>query len=383
MNSDRIWAGVRFAAVGGRCEAMLQRAAEQGLRIRAVRPKAGGFSAECPARQYLRLAPLARHYRVRLQVQRRYGLYFRLRATLRRTGLLAGALAFGLAVWLLQGLVWSMDLSGLSIGQAARTARALRAAGIQPGTRVTQQLLTDGEYALLDAGGEFSWASVNFERGRLTVEAAPAKAVPDIDSSEIYPLAAKADGLVLSVQLEDGTPLVTAGQQVTKGQILIDTSRAARDGTLSYRRASAVVLAQVSWQGQAEIPLVFETLALTGGHTSWYELSAAGYSFAIGRPETLSADALVRQRHTQLSVLGLPLPVAVTETTAYEREPLPFERSEELARALARLQCEKQLLADFPGAQILTWQESSTLEAGVLHYQASATIAADICQRAE
>ena len=70
MNSDRIWAGVRFTAVGGRCEAMLQRAAEQGLRIRAIRPKAGGFSAECPARHYLRLAPLARHYRVRLQVQR-------------------------------------------------------------------------------------------------------------------------------------------------------------------------------------------------------------------------------------------------------------------------------------------------------------------------
>lgn len=378
MNINRLWAGVTFAAAGGRTEVLLQSAAEQGLRIRHVRPLPGGFSAECPARQYPLLLPLARRCRVRLQVLQKHGMYFMLRATLRRTGLFAGALAFGLLLWQAQGLVWSIDCVDLTAGQAARAVQALREAGIRPGTRITQQLLTAGEYALLENGGEFSWASVNFEKGRLTVEAAAAKPAPEIDGSEIRALVAKSDGQVVSVELEDGTPMVTPGQQVAAGQVLIGTARAERDGSLNYRRAAGVVLARINWQAAAERPVAPEAQILTGGHTTWYELSAAGFDLALGAGKA-DETALVRQRHTQLSLLGLPLPVAVTEYTAFYRETQTLPYSESLALALARLDCLRQLEQQFPGAEILTWQESTGQKNGVLNCRVSAVILADLC----
>lgn len=381
MNINRLWAGVTFAAVGGRTEVLLQSAAEQGLRIRRVRPLAGGFSAECPARQYPLLLPLARRCRVRLRVLQRHGLYFRLRGTLRRTGLLAGALVFGLLLWQAQGLVWSIECVDLTAGQTARALQALREAGIRPGVQITRQLLTAGEYALLESGGEFSWASVNFEKGRLTVEAAAAKPAPEIDGSEIRELVAKSDGQIVSVELEDGTPMVAPGQQVAAGQVLIGTARAERDGSLNYRRAAGVVMARVNWQAEAERPVAPETEVLTGEHTTWYELSAAGWSLTLGAGETDEA-ALIRQRHTQLSLLGLPLPVAVTEYTAFYRETQALPYSESLALALARLDCLRRLEQQFPGAEILTWQESAGQKDGVLTCRVSAVILADLCTEA-
>lgn len=61
----------------------------------------------------------------------------------------------------------------------------LRENGLQPGSAVTEEKLTAGEYALLRSG-EFSWASLNFARGRLEVEAAAAAPKPDIAAGTLH-----------------------------------------------------------------------------------------------------------------------------------------------------------------------------------------------------
>lgn len=383
MNWEQCWAGVEFSAQGGRCEMLLQAAARQGLRIRGVRSLAEGFAAGCPARHYCRIAQLARRYRVRLRVRRRTGIYFALRGVFLRKGLWFGLAVFGLVIWQLQRLVWSIDCSGLTVGQTARVQQALRAVGLVPGAVITQPLLTEAEYAVLAANGEFSWASVNFEKGRVTVECAAAKPVPDIDSEEVSALFAKADGTVISVQPEDGTPMVVAGQQVTKGQMLIGIARAERDGSLNYRRAAGRVIAEVEWQGSAQVPLRQTVSVLNGQSCEWYQFSVAGHCLTMGMPEELPDDtaALLRTCHSQLSVFGLPLPVAVTEHTAFLRTERSIVCSESLAIAKARLSCEQQLLQQFPDAEICAWKQRVTLSDGVLSLSVTAKIRADLCRR--
>ena len=69
----------------------------------------GGFCGHCAARQYPRLAALARRYRVRLRVRKKQGLYFRVRPLLRRAGLWAGLAVFlPLLLWT-QQFVWFAD----------------------------------------------------------------------------------------------------------------------------------------------------------------------------------------------------------------------------------------------------------------------------------
>lgn len=227
------WAGISFSAQNGDPEGLLTAAAAGSIPLSDVVPRPGGFSARCAAWHYRKLAALARKRRVRLRIQKRCGLFFRLRPLFRRRGLWAGCLVFlPLLLWL-QGFVWFIEPVGLTPGQQARAAVVLWEAGLFPGNIVTQDKLTAGEYALLQSG-EFSWASLNFTKGKLVAEAAVAKPVPDIAAGTLHGLRAKVSGTVVSTNLVSGTMLVVPGQAVEAGQGLIGTARAERDGTLIF-----------------------------------------------------------------------------------------------------------------------------------------------------
>ena len=196
MEWIQLWAGITFAAQNGDVEGLLTAAAAGGLHLFDIVPRPGGFSARCAAWHYRKLAALARRRRVRLRIQKRRGLFFCIRPLLRRRGLWAGCLVFlPLLLWL-QGFVWFVEPVGLTPGQQARAAVVLWEAGLFPGNAVTQEKLTAGEYALLQSG-EFSWASLNFMKGKLVAEAAAAKPVPDIAAGTLHGLRARVSGTVV------------------------------------------------------------------------------------------------------------------------------------------------------------------------------------------
>lgn len=108
------WAGISFSAQNGDPEGLLTAAAAGSLPLSDVVPRPGGFSARCAAWHYRKLAALARKRRVRLRIQKRCGLFFRLRPLFRRRGLWAGCLVFlPLLLWL-QGFIWFIEPVGLT-----------------------------------------------------------------------------------------------------------------------------------------------------------------------------------------------------------------------------------------------------------------------------
>lgn len=377
MEAASLWAGVRFTARNGSPEMLLTDAAAQGIHLYGISARPGGFCAHCAAWQYRRLAALARHRRVRLRVEKRKGLYFLLRPLLRRKGLWVGLVAWGLVLVWLQGFIWAVDDSSLTTGQRARAGAVLRSCGLQPGTVVTEELLRTGEYALLESG-EFSWASLNFEKGRLAVEAAPAHARPEIAAGTLHGLRAKCNGTVLRTNLASGTMLVVPGQTVEAGQGLIGTAHSERDGTLIFAPAAGTVVAQLEWETNQSIPLAETLPQLTGANKANYRLFFAEHSAALS-PSAPEGNGLCRTRHLQLEVFGLPLPCAVEETTFYAQQQKTLYRTEAQALTLARLQGLRALHDAFPDAEILARREECTVQENTLHYNAVYTVAADIC----
>ena len=377
MEAASLWAGVRFTARNGSPEALLTDAAAQGIHLYGISAQPGGFCAHCAAWQYRRLAALARHRRVRLRVEKRKGLYFLLRPLLRRKGLWVGLAAWGLVLVWLQGLIWAVDYGSLTTGQRARASAVLRSCGLQPGAIVSEELLRSGEYALLESG-EFSWASLNFEKGRLAVEAAPAHARPEIAAGTLHGLRAKCNGTVLRTNLTSGTMLVAPGQTVEAGQGLIGTARSERDGTLIFAPAAGTVVAQLEWETNQNVPLAETLPQLTGENTTNYQLFFAGHSVALS-PSAPDGDGLCRTRHLQLEVFGLPLPCVVEETTYYGQQQETMYRTEAQALTLARLQGLRALHDAFPDAEIFARREECTVQEDTLRYNAVYTVAADIC----
>ena len=376
MEPVRFWAAVRFTAQNGGTDALLTAAAQAGLHPYNVCPLPGGFRAHCVAWQYRRFAALARKNRVRLRLQKKQGLYFVLRPLLRRAGLWAGfALFVPLLLWA-QGFVWAADYSALTPGQAARAAAVLRENGLQPGSAVTEEKLTAGEYALLRSG-EFSWASLNFARGRLEVEAAAAAPKPDIAAGTLHGIRAKCGGVVVSTNLVSGTMLAVPGQTVEAGQGLIGTARSERDGTLIFVPAAGTVRAQFEWIGSRQVALTETILQKTGRSVCAYQLSGFGQTISLPAAKA-PEQAEVRTRHVQPELFGLPLPCSVQEVCRYEQQETALLRTEEQAAALARMQCLQALYAAWPDAELLARKEDCAVNGDVLDYTAVYTIVADI-----
>ena len=379
MEPVSLWAAVEFTACNGSTEALLTAAARAGLHPYGVTALPGGFGGRCAAWQYPRLAALARKHRVRLRIRRKLGLYFRLRPLLRRAGLWAGLAVFVPLLLFAQQFVWYADTSSLTTGQAARACAVLREAGLQPGAAVTEAKLTAGEYALLHSG-EFSWASLNFAKGRLEVEAAAAKPKPDIAAGTLHGIRARCSGTVVRTNLVSGTMLVVPGQQVEAGQGLIGTARSERDGTLIFAPAAGTVLAQFEWNDTRTVPLEENVFQYTGGCTRSIELLVFGQAFALpaaSAPE----NAVLTARHYQpeLPLLGLALPCSIRETCRYEQQPETLCRTEEQAAALARLQSLQALYAAWPDAERIAHKEDCTVNDGRLNYTVTYTVVADIC----
>lgn len=376
MEPVRFWAAVRFTAQNGGTDALLTAAAQAGLHPYNVCPLPGGFRAHCAAWQYRRFAALARKNRVRLRLQKKQGLYFVLRPLLRRAGLWAGfALFVPLLLWA-QGFVWAADYSALTPGQAARAAAVLRENGLQPGSAVTEEKLTAGEYALLRSG-EFSWASLNFARGRLEVEAVAAAPKPDIAAGTLHGIRAKCGGVVVSTNLVSGTMLAVPGQTVEAGQGLIGTARSERDGTLIFVPAAGTVRAQFEWSGSRQVALTEIILQKTGRSVCAYQLSGFGQTISLPAAKA-PEQAEVRTRHVQSELFGLPLPCSVQEVCRYEQQETALLRTEEQAAALARMQCLQALYAAWPDAELLARKEDCAVNGDVLDYTAVYTIVADI-----
>ena len=379
MEPVSLWAAVEFTACNGSTEALLTAAARAGLHPYGVTALPGGFGGRCAAWQYPRLAALARKHRVRLRIRRKLGLYFRLRPLLRRAGLWAGLAVFVPLLLFAQQFVWYADTSSLTTGQAARACAVLREAGLQPGAAVTEAKLTAGEYALLHSG-EFSWASLNFAKGRLEVEAAAAKPKPDIAAGTLHGIRARCSSTVVRTNLVSGTMLVVPGQQVEAGQGLIGTARSERDGTLIFAPAAGTVLAQFEWNDTRTVPLEENVFQYTGACTRSIELLVFGQAFALpaaSAPE----NAVLTARHYQpeLPLLGLALPCSIRETCRYGQQPETLCRTEEQAAALARLQSLQALYAAWPDAERIARKEDCTVNDGRLNYTVTYTVVADIC----
>jgi similar to stage IV sporulation protein len=380
LHTEMLWAGVSFSALGGRTGALLQNAAEHNLRLRRIVACPGGFTACCRAREYLALARMARHYRVHLHIRRRRGAYFSLKATLHRMGLWAGLAVFGLLILYSQNLIWSISYVDLTIGQQARVAAVLRQYGMEQGAYVHPDMLTLGETALVE-GGEFGWASLNFEDGRLTVEAAPAEAVPEIEQLRYTDILAKTAATVVSLDVQRGTAAVKVGDPVGGGQVLIAVNRTDRKGNPVAGCAAGNVQGRFSWGFEAEQPLCYDALVPEGRILSSRQLLCMSHTFSLPGKEPTEPDAhtMTKQRHGVLSIFGLTMPVAYHETEYIPYETQVVTITESLALAKARLAAKRALRQEWPDAKVLAQREDYETEDDALQYSLLLTIQANIC----
>lgn len=351
MDWGFLFGRVQFQALGGRYERFLGDCATQGIPVQNICPCPGGVTAVVAARRYRQLHVLARRSHVRLRVQKKCGLPFAARRFRGRWGLVLGPILFCVAVSLMQQLIWSVQYVQMVPQQQAEVEQALCQLDLCPGSWADPDKVRQVQQRLTLERPELGWLSLNFIKGRLVVESAPALPVPPVEGNETVDLVAAADGVICETNVQEGWCNLQPGQTVVKGQVLVAAAQPDRDQQMIAGHAKGTVVAEVEKTYECAQPRHYQVPVPKGSMHTVRTLHLAGCTLPLQKNEP--GQNVQKRSYRPLNFLGFALPVTLEEEICVPVQNQPQELSEQAAREFADYACRQALRSEFPDAQIL------------------------------
>lgn len=334
---------------------------QMGLQYRDFRwDEDGSVRFCCTTSSAKRLIAACRARDIEARVIDYRGLPQLLRKMTERAGLIVGAF-LALSLIILSGLfVWDVQVSGNVTLTEEEVIKELRACGFGVGSYLPALRVREIENRVLIACERIGWLSINTD-GTVArvqiIEHISGETDKENDSLVKRPanLVAARDGQIEYLELYRGNSMVTVGQAVKAGELLVSGLYDSQTGSLRYTRAAGRVMARTEHILRVEIPLCYEEKVYEKPVLGELELHFFNFSYKIFK-NSRNQDTLcdIIKYNANLGQLGrnrLPLSLCRTEVRPYHIEWR--ERSaeealelcyEELSQALSRLSGEVQLL---------------------------------------
>ena len=261
-----------------------------------------------------------------------------------RAGLLIGLLLSGLLLYSLCGVVWDIRVYGNSSVSEEVICEQLAACGLQVGTSLHGEGVDcrEIENRLLQRSPDISWVSVNL-RGTVANVQVRERQIGHgaMDPNEVN-LVAGCDGIIESVHLLTGEVVVTPGQQVRTGELLISGVRDSATHGYSIVGARGEVMAQTEHTEIVRIPLQEQQKVYSGEEKCEKSIIFFEKSIKFSKKTGIiggSCDTIYKiEEWTLPGGPALPIKCAVTRYLPYTLQTVKRTHAEAYTLALAQLE---------------------------------------------
>ena len=320
-------------------EKLLRAAAENGLLVKgAQRLGPRTMRLRVYAHQMKRLRALCARFGWELR-EIRAGSLVRAARLLRRRTMLLPSLALGaLLVWLSGQMILSVQIDNAQ-ENVAEVRHVLAEAGVRPGRLKAAFSLDDlrARLALRLPGLSFVW--LRYAGSTLVCDCQPAALGEQVDvpGGEMDIVAAQ-PGIVTRISVSSGTPQVTPGQAVCKGQVLIRGVERTQKGQLRAVRAQGQVSARVYAQGEAKVSLTETTTVETGQTRMRVTVRTPWHVRVVRDAQPFASQDVSREKQV---IVGLYLPLWREIETYAQTEVFSSPRDRGDAASIAQGAAEK------------------------------------------
>lgn len=292
----------------------------------------------------------------------------------RRPGLVAGLLLSVVLLVLSTGFVWDVRVSGNTTLSEREVEETLKACGFGVGSSLRGFRADRTQNRALMADHRLSWISINMRGTVAYVQIREATYPPEAEDDTPANLVASRGGQIVRVELTRGNVLVSAGQWVGEGDLLVSGLYDSEQVGLRYTHAEARVYARTVREITVEIPLSYEQKQYDTENTPIFcEKSLIFFEKTIKfSKKTGNVGGMcdtIRRVSVPFSSLGVGFPISL-ETKWY----LPYTlvqatRTHAEAEELAYLELSRQISAIPGGAEVLSKTITTTHgeDAYVLH----------------
>ncbi len=326
---------------------------------------------------FRRLIPISYRTGVKVHITGRHGFPFLLQKYKKRKLLLAGGLIAAVFLVVANQFVWDIEIRGNEQVKTADILSALNEEGLKigvPKAKIDQQLLKN---RMLIRMPSLAWLWADKRGSKIIVDVRERIPVPEIHDPNAYcNITAAKDGIIDSMIVKNGVPVVKEGDTVLKDTVLV-TGKITSDlkPDIRYIHADAQVFARVWYEKTKEFSRLSQIRTETGKKKTRCKLVLFGREIPLYSNQKPFAVYDTETRRRELSCFGNYLGITLVSDTFTE-----ITLSEELHTADSTATYGAQILKEEIEGEVAP---SSTLVAISDRYQEVDETSVSVTVRAE
>ncbi len=258
-----------------------------------------------------------------------------------RWGILIGILLSIIILTASSNFIWKIDIEGNCTLTDEEILSELQNAGLTLGTYIPKIDYDNLHNKILLNSEVLSWVSVNINGTLATVKVKEKQQIAEKKEPSYTNVVAKYDGYIASVMVKDGKKVVSTGDVVKKGDILISGVMNSQSQGVRYEHASGEVKAYINKEINIKLPFKETLKTYTGKIISKksYKIYNFPLNFSI-KYRNFDGFYDTIEKKEKLSLLGVSnIPVEMITTTYYEYflEDVCYTKSQVTDRAFVEL----------------------------------------------
>ncbi|MDR1533287.1 MAG: sporulation protein YqfD [Clostridiales bacterium] len=342
-------------------ERFVNLAAHRGIYIWNVVYTDKGVTMSVSARAFRLLKGCGRKTGCHMRIRGKHGWPFFIYKYRKRKILAAGVVLFVAAMYALSSFVWLINIEGTQRLPRHELLDALSAEGLRAGVFKRNINTKQLEKRMLNRFEDIAWIDIYIKGTTAAVrvkETIPRQEIIDRDAP--CDIIAKKDGLIVSVVVSAGTPLVKPSDVVRKGGTLVSGRLEVTDEATgqprdyAYVHAAADVTAKLYYEINLDVAFNYEEKKYTGRMEKKYSFSIFGrkINLFISGNTYKNYDKIITRRQVRLGEY-YPLPFVIITEEYREFFPEIRTRSVEQAKELAERLVSRRLAREFdPAAEV-------------------------------
>lgn len=300
---------------------------------------------------FYRIRPFVKKSGVRVRVQNKLGLPFFLYRNRNRKLFAAGLVSFFLLLFFLSRFIWNISFSGNLYFTDDTLTRQLREIGICYGMPKSGVDCERIEEELRSRCPQIVWVSAHVSGTRLQIRVRENETAGGIPVRDKTPrnLVADTAGTVVSILVRAGKAVVQPGDEVEKGQILVEGMVPVTDDSgevvrTLFVRADADIRLRTTKTYREQVPRFRVVRSYSGKKLSGFRLRIGAADFLAMLPLAGGKNWEVTGKSSQMVLFGdFFLPVWAEHITAREYENVEQKRTKTELNALIKSVHERKL----------------------------------------
>ena len=247
-------------------EKLLNLCAAKGIGIWRVSVRGSVVYFKIGITSFKKLRNYKRRIPCRIHITQKVGLPFFIAKNKKRYGMLCGVIIFFIIINLMSSCIWNICISGNKDIKSRDILNSLNKIGIYEGVSVSKIDPEEKRNELLLVQKGLSWAAVNIEGSKITVDVTETKAWEEKNNSASNFIAAE-DAIIKKIEIKNGVTKIKVGDTVHKGQLLVSGIKEYDDGSVDFVKSMGSIYAEVKHTFKTVQPLKVTEFIKTGEKT--------------------------------------------------------------------------------------------------------------------